>query len=146
MQHTSRKPHSLQHLAEHDFNTLNKKLVRKMDLINLQLIGILYILNYTDRRNLAVAKLQGINQDLNMTTQRFATAVPVLFVGCLSFQIPSNLIITRIARPGMYICCAVVIWGGISAATVAAKTYGQLLAVRAILEIADTVFFPVATH
>ncbi|KAM0813400.1 putative Pantothenate transporter [Seiridium cardinale] len=135
------RPESLQHLSEDEFNSLNKKLVRKMDLIILPLIGILYILNYIDRQNLASAKLQGIMEDLDMTTQQFATAVSILFVGYLPFQIPSNLLITKISRPGMYICLAVVIWGCISAATAAVKTYGQLLAVRAVLGIAEAVFF-----
>lgn len=109
-------------------------------------IGILYILNYIDRQNLSAAKLQGIMEDLDMTTEQFATAVSILFVGYLPFQIPSNLIITKISRPGMYICVAVVIWGAISAATSAVKTYGQLLAVRAILGVVEAVFFPGAVY
>ena len=103
-------------------------------------------MNYIDRQNLAAAKLQGIMDDLNMNTQQFATAISILFVGYLPFQIPSNLIIAKISRPGMYICCAVVIWGSISAATATVKTYGQLLAVRAILGIAEAVFFPGAIY
>lgn len=78
-------------------------------------------------------------EDLHMSTQQFATAISILFVGYLPFQIPSNLIITRIPRPGMYICLAVVIWGAISAATAAVKTYAQLLAVRAILGMVEAV-------
>lgn len=77
--------------------------------------------------------------DLNMTTQQFATSISILFVGYLPFQIPSNMIITKVPRPGMYICCAVILWGSISAATGAVKTYGQLLAVRAILGVAEAV-------
>ncbi|KNG83190.1 putative pantothenate transporter [Aspergillus nomiae NRRL 13137] len=142
----SRMPESLRNLSRDEINTLNKKIVRKVDLFVLPTIGILYILNYIDRQNLAAAKLQGIMEDLNMTTQQFATAVSILFVGYLPFQIPSNLIITKISRPGMYICVAVVIWGCISAATAAVKTYGQLLAVRAVLGVAEAVFFPGAIY
>ncbi|KAK6811774.1 hypothetical protein RU639_012324 [Aspergillus parasiticus] len=141
-----RMPESLRNLSEDELNTLNKKIVRKVDFLVLPTIGILYILNYVDRQNLAAAKLQGIMEDLNMTTQQFATAVSILFVGYLPFQIPSNLLITRISRPGMYICVAVVIWGCISAVTAAVKTYGQLLAVRAILGVAEAVFFPGAIY
>ncbi|PIG86561.1 pantothenate transporter [Aspergillus arachidicola] len=141
-----RMPESLRNLSEDELNTLNQKIVRKVDFLVLPTIGILYILNYVDRQNLAAAKLQGIMEDLNMTTQQFATAVSILFVGYLPFQIPSNLLITRISRPGMYICVAVVIWGCISAATAAVKTYGQLLAVRAILGVAEAVFFPGAIY
>ncbi|KAF1948311.1 MFS general substrate transporter [Byssothecium circinans] len=139
-------PESLRNLTNDEINELNRKLVRKVDFIILPIIGILYILNYIDRQNLAAAKLQGITEDLNMTTQQFATSISILFVGYLPFQIPSNLIIAKISRPGMYICCAVVIWGSISAATATVKTYAQLLAVRAILGIAEAVFFPGAIY
>lgn len=137
-----RRPESLANLGDHEIASLNKKLVRKIDLLILPTIGILYILNYIDRQNLSAAKLQGITEDLNMTTEQFATAISILFVGYLPFQIPSNLIITKISRPGMYICTAVVIWGAISAATAAVHSYGQLLAVRAILGAVEAVFFP----
>lgn len=137
--HEERMPDSLRALSQEELADLNKKLVRKIDLIVLPIIGILYILNYIDRQNLAAAKLQGIMEDLNMTTQQFATAISILFVGYLPFQIPSNLIITSISRPGLYICAAVVIWGTISASTAAVKTYGQLLAVRAVLGAAEAV-------
>ncbi|PCG92978.1 Major facilitator superfamily domain, general substrate transporter [Penicillium occitanis (nom. inval.)] len=139
-------PESLQGLPSEELEALNKKLVRKLDFFILPVIGILYILNYIDRQNLSAAKLQGITEDLHMTTQQFATAVSILFVGYLPFQIPSNLIISKISRPGMYICIAVSIWGAISAATAAVKTYSQLLAVRAILGVAEAVFFPGAIY
>lgn len=141
-----RLPETLRDLSDQEIKDLNCKLVRKVDLIVLPTIGILYILNYVDRQNLAAAKLQGIMEDLNMTTEQFATAVSILFVGYLPFQIPSNLIITKVSRPGMYICLAVAIWGCISASTAAVKSYGQLLAVRAILGAAEAVFFPGAIY
>lgn len=140
------RPESLSHLDDEELARVTKKLVRKIDLFILPAIGILYILNYIDRQNLSAAKLQGIMEDLNMNTEQFATAVSILFVGYIPFQIPSNLLITRISRPGLYICTAVVIWGAISAATSTVKTYGQLLAVRAILGIVEAVFFPGAVY
>ncbi|KAH8587660.1 major facilitator superfamily domain-containing protein [Bisporella sp. PMI_857] len=141
-----RMPESIRNLSDTEVKRLSGKLVRKIDLYILPTIGILYILNYIDRQNLAAAKLQGIMEDLNMTTQQFATAISILFVGYLPFQIPSNLIITKVSRPGMYICCAVVIWGSISASTAAVKSYSQLLAVRATLGVAEAVFFPGAIY
>ncbi|PYI17885.1 MFS general substrate transporter [Aspergillus japonicus CBS 114.51] len=141
-----RMPESLRHLSDDELRDLQRRLVRKVDLLVLPTIGILYILNYIDRQNLASAKLQGITDDLHMSSEQFATAVSILFVGYLPFQVPSNILITRISRPGLYICVAVAIWGCISAATAAVKNYGQLLAVRAILGIAEAVFFPGAIY
>lgn len=142
----SRMPDSLRDIDPSELKALNKRLVRKIDLVILPAIGILYILNYIDRQNLAAARLQGITEDLNMTTQQFATSISILFVGYLPFQIPSNLLITKIPRPGMYICTAVVIWGTISACTAAVHTYEQLLGVRVILGVVEAVFFPGAIY
>ncbi|WVW81041.1 hypothetical protein I302_103032 [Kwoniella bestiolae CBS 10118] len=135
-------PESLRALTEDERHALEKKIVRKADMVILPIIGVLYILNYIDRQNLSAAKLQGIMDDLNMTTQQFATSISILFVGYLPFQIPSNLIISHITRPGAYICTAVTIWGSISAATAAVQSYKALLAVRVILGAVEAVFFP----
>ncbi|UZJ50695.1 hypothetical protein CBS101457_000015 [Exobasidium rhododendri] len=141
-----REPESLRNLSEEEMRVLNKKLVRKIDLVILPVIGILYILNYIDRQNLSAAKLQGIVKDLDMTTQQYASAISILFAGYLPFMVPSNLLISRIPRPGMYICVAVAIWGSISGATAAVQSYGQLLAVRVILGMVEAVFFPGAVY
>ncbi|RWA11404.1 hypothetical protein EKO27_g3726 [Xylaria grammica] len=140
------RPEALQGMTREEVDVLNKKLVRKIDFIILPIIGLLYILNYIDRQNLAAAKLQGILEDLDLSTQQFATAVSILFVGYLPFQIPSNLLITKISRPGFYICTAACIWGAISAVTATVKNYQQLVAVRAILGIVEAVFFPGAIY
>ncbi|KUI74214.1 hypothetical protein VM1G_10059 [Cytospora mali] len=141
-----RMPASLLTLSEEECAEINRKLVRKLDFVILPSMGILYILNYIDRQNLASAKLQGITEDLNITTSQFASAVSILFVGYLPFQIPSNLLITKISRPGMYICVAVAVWGMISAATAAVQSYPQLLGVRLVLGVVEAVFFPGAVY
>lgn len=141
-----RMPISLAAMSETDLSCLNHKLLRKIDFSILPVIGILYILNFIDRQNLAAAKLHGITEDLNMTPEQFATSISILFVGYLPCQIISNLIIVKVPRPGMYICGAVVIWGSISAATAAVTNYSQLLVVRGILGVAEAVFFPGAIY
>lgn len=141
-----RMPDSIRELDPDDAARIEKRLVRKIDLLILPTIGILYILNYIDRQNLSAAKLQGIMEDLNMNEQQFATAISILFVGYLPFQIPSNLIITKVSRPGLYICSAVIIWGTISAATAAVNTYRELLIIRAFLGVVEAVFFPGAIY
>ncbi|GFZ48491.1 hypothetical protein JCM24511_06239 [Saitozyma sp. JCM 24511] len=137
-------PESLRGMSEQERNKMEKAIVRKMDLIVLPIIMLLYILNC--EQNLAAAKLKGILTDLNMNTQQFATAISILYVGYLPFQIPSNYIISRLSRPGLYICVAVVIWGTISACTAAAQSYGALLGIRVLLGASEAVFFPGALY
>ena len=66
----------------------------------------------------------------------------IFTVGYLPFQIPSNYLISRLPRPGLYICCAVVLWGTISTCTAAAQSYSALLGIRVLLGASEAVFFP----
>jgi hypothetical protein len=46
----NRMPESLRALGDDEFDALKKKIVRKVDLLVLPTIGILYIANYVDRQ------------------------------------------------------------------------------------------------
>ncbi|KAH8169822.1 major facilitator superfamily protein [Sarocladium implicatum] len=135
-------PESLRAMSPEEIRTLEKKMVRKMDIVIMPIMGILYVLNYVDRSALAATKVYGIMDDLGMTEAQFATAIAILFAGYIPFQIPSNLIMTKITRPGLYICSAAVIWGAVSSLTAAVQNYSGLLAVRVFLGVTEAVFFP----
>ncbi|KAI1400811.1 major facilitator superfamily domain-containing protein [Hypoxylon fuscum] len=137
-----RKPDSIRNLSDVELQKLETKMVRKMDAVIMPIMGILYILNYVDRSALAATKVYGIMEDLGMSTSDFATAISILFVGYLPFQIPSNLIMTKISRPGLYICSASLVWGCVSASTAAVRSYHDLLVVRVFLGVTEAVFFP----
>ncbi|KAI0884330.1 major facilitator superfamily domain-containing protein [Annulohypoxylon maeteangense] len=136
------KPESIRDMSAEEIRKLEIKMVRKMDLVIMPIMGILYILNYVDRSALAATKVYGIMEDLGMSTTDFATVISILFVGYIPFQIPSNLLMTKIPRPGLYICSAAVVWGCVSAATAAVKSYQGLLAIRVFLGVTEAVFFP----
>ncbi|KAI5865657.1 MFS general substrate transporter [Durotheca rogersii] len=136
------KPENIQGLSDADLKALEKKMVQKLDLVIMPIMGILYILNYVDRSALAATKVYGITEDLNMTPNEFATAISILFVGYIPMQIPSNMVITKISRPGLYICSAAIIWGAVSASTAAVQTYQGLLGIRVLLGVTEAVFFP----
>ncbi|KAJ5718610.1 MFS transporter [Penicillium malachiteum] len=124
-------PDSLRGLTADERNQIERRVVRKIDCIS-----------DIDRQNLSSAKLQNIMGDLNMTADQFSTAISILYVGYIPFQIPSNMIMTKITRPRLYICVAVVLWGIISSCTGAAQSYGGLLGVRIVLGVIEAVFFP----
>lgn len=56
-------------------------------------------------------------------------------------QIPSNMILTRV-RPSLYLPIWALVWSAVSAATSSVQTFGQLIAVRCLLGIAEAPFFP----
>lgn len=47
-----------------------------------------------------------------------------------------------LGRPRLYMGLAIIVWGGISAATAAADTYGHLLVIRIFLGVVEAAFFP----
>ena len=61
-------------------------------------------------------------------------------------QVPSNLVVSKIKYPGLYICAAVAVWGVISACTAAVQSFGGLLACRFMLGFVEAAFFPGAFY
>lgn len=57
-------------------------------------------------------------------------------------QIPSNMILGKIKLPGVYICCAMAVWGVISAAQTVVKTFAGLAVARFFIGFVEAVFFP----
>ena len=119
----------------------NKKLRRKVDLHVLPMLIPMYLLNILDRSNLAQARLGGLEGDLGMTGTDFNLATSILFVGYLTMQLPSNLLITKI-RPSIYLGVVMAVWGAVSACTAAVHSFGGLIAVRILLGVTEAPFFP----
>jgi sugar phosphate permease len=65
----------------------------------------MYWLNYLDRNAIALAKINGIQKDLNLSGTQYQTCVSILFVGYILGQIPSNMLLTRV-RPSYYMVSA----------------------------------------
>ncbi|OAA60330.1 MFS transporter [Niveomyces insectorum RCEF 264] len=120
---------------------LEKKLKRKVDLILFPLMMAFYILNYLDRNALGFAKLIGIQKDLKLEGNQFATCLSILYVGYCLFQVPSNLMLSK-SKPSLYLPFWMTIWGVVSACTAAVQNYHGLVTVRFILGIVEAPFFP----
>jgi MFS family permease len=61
--------------------------------------------------------------------------------GYILMQLPSNLLLTRV-KPSIYLGLAMATWGAVSAAQAATKSFGGLLACRALLGFTEAPFFP----
>ncbi|KAK3718116.1 hypothetical protein LTR37_005231 [Vermiconidia calcicola] len=120
-------PESLHGLSDRELSKLGVKATLKLDLIVMPAMTILYILNYLDRQNIAAANLAGIAEDLGLSVTQYNTTVIILFVGYILKQVPSNMVVSKIRYPALYICSAVVFWGVISACTAAVHSFGTLL-------------------
>ncbi|KAH6695060.1 major facilitator superfamily domain-containing protein [Plectosphaerella plurivora] len=120
---------------------LEKRIVRKLDMWMLPQLWILYMFNYLNRTNIAQARLNTFNEDLNLKDGDYQTAVAILTVGYMLAQLPSNMLITFI-RPSVYLPVAAFIWSGVSIATIACTSAGGLWAVQFVLGIVEAPLFP----
>ncbi|KAL3424029.1 pantothenate transporter liz1 [Phlyctema vagabunda] len=135
-------PELVRNLSPEDRVELEAKLKRKIDLRLLPMIVLMYIMNYLDRNNIAAARLGHLEEDLGLVGVQYQTCVSILFVGYLLMQVPSNLFLNKIGKPGVYLPTCMIVWGVISAATAACQNFGGLLAIRFMLGFVEAAYFP----
>ncbi|KAK1967812.1 MFS general substrate transporter [Colletotrichum sublineola] len=125
-----------------DWQAKERKIVRTLDLTLLPQLWILYMFNYLTRTNIAQARLDDdFEATLQLGNTDYSTAVALLTVGYMLAQLPSNMLITRV-RPGLYLPTCAILWSGVSAATAAVTSPGQLFAVQFVLGIIEAPLFP----
>lgn len=135
-------PPLVKDLSSDERQRLELALVRKIDLRLLPMITLMYIMNYLDRNNIAAARLAGLEEELNLTSTQYLTALSILFVGYILMQIPSNLFLNKIGKPALYLPTVMIVWGIISGATAGVQSYGGLVGVRFCLGFVEAAYFP----
>ncbi|KAF6810846.1 hypothetical protein CSOJ01_06061 [Colletotrichum sojae] len=126
-------------------NPAEVKLKRKLDFLILPVLWVMYWFNYLDRNAITVARLDGMEDELNMSSTEYQTSVSILFVGYILGQIPSNMLITRI-RPSLFMAGAMALWAVVSTLTAIAKDFKGLLLTRFFLGITEAPFYPGALY
>jgi MFS family permease len=126
-------------------NVLERNILRKLDFRTAYLV-LIYILNQMDRHNAAAARLRGFEEDLGMKGKQFNTLISSLYIGYLFMQTPSNLILTHIAKPSVYLSSCMSLWGLLTTFTGIATNYYQALALRFLVGFLEATFYPGAFY
>ncbi|KAJ0295345.1 hypothetical protein COL516b_012661 [Colletotrichum fioriniae] len=120
-----------------------RRLLRKLDMRILPLLGICYFFYYVDKTTLSYAAIFGLKDGLNLKGEEYSWLSSCFYFGWLVWAIPSNLIMQR-CRPAWYLSFNIFMWGALLMAQAAAKNFGGLLALRvlsgAFEAIADPAF------
>jgi hypothetical protein len=66
------------------------KLVRKLDMVMMPVLWLMYWFNYLDRNAITVARLDNMEKDLGITSVQYQTCVSILFVGYVLGQVPAS--------------------------------------------------------
>ncbi len=123
-----------------DSKSLEKATLVKISWRIIPFICVLYIFNILDRANLGYARTP-MEQDIGLTKAAFDIAYGLFYIGYLVFEIPSNLLLTRIGAR-IWISRIMITWGLVSILTMFVKNVEQLYVVRILLGVAEAGFFP----
>ncbi|MFP5222175.1 MAG: MFS transporter [Acidobacteriota bacterium] len=106
----------------------------------LPFLFILYIIAYLDRINVSFAAL-GMNQDLGLDQAAYGFGAGVFFLGYVLFEVPSNLILSRVG-PRRWIARIMVSWGLVTMALAFSQGRTSFAVLRFLLGAAEAGFFP----
>jgi MFS family permease len=165
-QHVEKVPMATADLAEAqqlatqwvDGTPEEKRLVRKLDWRILPCTWILYLLGFLDRANVGYvhllqfikklycaladfiassnAKTGGMEDDFNLTSSQYSIIVLVFFISYLIFEVPANMILTRV-RPSVFLPGLALVWGTFAALMGATQNWTQLAGMRFLLGFAE---------
>src|SRR5271157_4364097 len=99
-----------------------------------------YILAYVNRVNVGFAKIQ-MQQDLRMSDSVYGLGAGIFFIGYFFFEVPGNMILQRIGAR-FWIGPIMIVWGVVSACTMLVTSATGFYAVRFLLGIVESGFFP----
>ncbi|WP_075181462.1 MFS transporter [Pantoea sp. 1.19] len=106
----------------------------------LPILMISYVMAYLDRINVGVAKLQ-MSSDLAFSETVYGLGAGIFFIGFFFFQIPSNMALHRFGARRL-LGILLISWAFIAPLTAFVTTAGQFYAVRFLLGLAESGFYP----
>jgi MFS transporter, ACS family, tartrate transporter len=106
----------------------------------LPFVFLIYIVNYIDRVNVSFANLR-MSADLGFSDRVYGLGVGMFYVTYVLFEIPGAIIVERWSAR-KWIARIMISWGLVTILTGFVHTAGQFYAVRFLLGIAESSFFP----
>jgi MFS family permease len=82
-----------------------------------------------------------MQRDLGMSETVYGTGAGIFFIGYFLFEVPANMMLQRLGAR-MWLGGLMVLWGGVSCCTVLAKGAASFYAIRMLLGIVESGFFP----
>jgi MFS family permease len=123
-----------------DESQIGRTTIRQVSIRLLPFLFVLYVFNYLDRSNVAIAALQ-MNRDLGFSAAAYGLGAGIFFVGYVLFEVPSNLVLARVGAR-WWIARIMLTWGLIASAMMFVRTPAQFYVLRFLLGAAEAGFFP----
>lgn len=131
-------------LREHNFHDdylaelladapLNKRLVRKIDLVVLPLLAGTYVLQYIDKQAMAYAAVFDLLTGTGITLTQYGWFTSIFYFAYLCAEYPWMWLVQKTSRMGTIVGGCVITWGSILMITAACENFPGLAACRFFL-------------
>ncbi|OTB06735.1 hypothetical protein M426DRAFT_54850 [Hypoxylon sp. CI-4A] len=118
-----------------------KKILRKMDKNLIPMLAMLYLLSFLDRGNVGNAKIEGLQEDLRMSSDEYNWCLTVFFFTYAAFEVPSNLLLKTL-RPSRWLPLIMVAWGVVMTLMGVVRSFHGLLIARVFLGATEAGLYP----
>ncbi|EPS32979.1 hypothetical protein POX_d04872 [Penicillium oxalicum] len=128
-------------LETHATPEMERKVLLKLDLYLIPLMGFCYMLQYMDKLALSQATLFNLTEDLNLKGKEYNWASAIFYFGYFAWSWPSSYLIVRLPL-GKYLGAAVFVWGGVLMCHAACTSFSTLMAARFFLGVGEASIAP----
>lgn len=122
--------------GEPDREEINeKRILRKIDFRLLPLVVALHAISLVDRTNISVARISGMDDDLELETgERVSIVTSTFFIGYILFNIPSNIVIRGLGA-ARFLGTITVAWGIVTIGIGFANSWIPVAVMRSLLGV-----------
>lgn len=121
---------------------IEKRILHKIDVRLVPILGLLYTASLVDRSNISVARISGLDEDVDLDKgNRASIALLVFFIGYIIFEIPSNIVIQSVGVAN-WIAGITFAWGLVCLGIGFLSDWVGLAICRAVLGIFEAGFYP----
>ncbi|KAL2864251.1 major facilitator superfamily domain-containing protein [Aspergillus lucknowensis] len=120
-----------------------RKFLRKLDVFLMTMLSLGYFIKGLDQANIGTAFVSGMQEDLQMYGKQLNLVDTSWTIGYIVGIIPSQLILTKV-RVTAWIPACEVLWTVLTFTLASCKTADQVIGVRFLIGLAESVFYPAA--
>jgi sugar phosphate permease len=119
---------------------LEKRVRRKMDTHLVPLTMALYLLAFLDRSNIGNARIAGMEEDLNLTSDKYDWLLTIFYISYILFEFQA--IMWKLVPPHMWAAFAVFGWGLVSSVQAGAHSWEAMMALRFFMGMTEAGYGP----
>ncbi|KAL4916203.1 major facilitator superfamily domain-containing protein [Aspergillus aurantiobrunneus] len=118
-----------------------KALVRKIDLVILPFMCLVFLLQYLDKQSLSYAGVFGLIEDLQLSNSQYSWCSSIFYVGQLVAEYPFIYLMSRLPLT-KFVGATVILWGISCTCLAAPQNYAGFAAVRFLLGFTEGAVSP----